>query len=107
MRPLLVIAALCLNACTYTAAVTQTNVPPQRDHPVEVDVKRFIFFATLDTDEVSRLTAELQQKCPGGRVTGILTKDLRTMYFLFIFWQREVIAKGFCVKGKSVAMEEL
>ena len=92
------LAAMALSACTYTRAVTQTNVPRERSHPVSVDVKRYIFFATFDTDEVQDLTHKLREKCPGGRVTGIMAKDTVTLYFLFIFYAREVEATGFCLK---------
>jgi hypothetical protein len=91
-------------ACTYTAAVSQTNVPVQRDHPVQADIYRFIFVAVGDTDEVAQLTTKLQQKCPGGRVLGITTKDLRTTYFPIFFRAREVVANGYCVANSTAAV---
>lgn len=103
LRAKLLLAALAVtaSACTYTRSVSQTNVPRQREHPVEASTERYIFIAAFDTDEVSQLTTKLQQKCPGGRVLGITTKDIHTLYLWIFFWSREVVADGFCVKAAT------
>ena len=103
--PLLLTIA-SLEGCTYTAAVSQTNIPAQRGKEVTANVHKFIFLGfNFTNDEVLRLTGELRDKCPGGDVRGILTKDVRTMYFLFFFWARETSASGFCLPHKHLALE--
>ncbi|MES2745294.1 MAG: hypothetical protein V4655_07695 [Bdellovibrionota bacterium] len=96
-----------LNGCAYTSAVSLTNIPAQRDKPVEVSVKRWIFLGfNFDNDQVNEIIPKLKEKCPNGSVRGILTKDLTKAYFLAFIWARETIAKGYCVTSKSVAMDE-
>jgi hypothetical protein len=99
----LIAAVLLIQACTYTRAVTQTNLPSDRSQKVSAEVYRFIFFATFDSDETARLISKLQEKCPGKSIRGLTVKDLRTMYFLFIFWAREVSATGYCVGNQGMA----
>ena len=87
-----------LGACTYTSAVTQTNIPQKRDRPVKASIKKYIFLGlNFDNDEILHLAGKLRKKCPGGTVRGILTKDLRTFYVGPFFWARETIATGFCL----------
>ncbi len=93
-----------LTACTYTNAVSLTNTPAERSQPVEVSVKKNIVLGfNFDNDQVLTLTKKLKEKCPGGEVKGILTKDSTTLYFLGFFWARETVATGYCVNAKAVA----
>lgn len=93
-----------LSACTYTAAVSQTNIPAARNKPVEAEVRKFIVLGfNFDNDEVYKLVEKLKAQCPGGQVRGILTQDMRTLYFLFFFWARDTVAKGYCVGPQRVA----
>ena len=110
----LLLSFLCvthLTSCTYTAAVSQTNVPLQRQKPIEASVYKFMFFGlNFSNEEVFTLSDKLKEKCPDGDVRGILTKDLRTLYFVFIFWARETQAKGYCIpaqKMNTVEHEEI
>ncbi len=107
--PLIVLSLLfsTMNACTYTAAVSQTNIPIQRNKPVEATVHKFIFLGfNFDNDEVYQLVEKLKTQCPDGQVRGILTQDMRTMYLLFFFWARDTVAKGYCVSSKAVATND-
>lgn len=99
---------LNLNACTYTAAVSQTNYPSYRQKRVEASIKKYIVLGfNFDNEEVYQLTGKLQDKCPNGDVRGILTKDLRTLYFSIFFWARETVASGYCVpRGRLAALED-
>ncbi len=93
-----------LNACTYTNAVSLTNTPADRKQPVSASVKKNIFLGfNFDNDQVQTLTTSLKEKCQGGEVKGILTKDVTTLYLFGIFWARETIASGYCVKSKATA----
>jgi hypothetical protein len=89
--------------CTYTAAISQTNIPADHSHPVQVEVYKFIFFGTFDNDQVLTITSKLHARCPHGAVRGIMTKDLRTWYFFTILMAQDTYATGFCVKGSEIA----
>ncbi len=95
-------AALLLlaTACTYTAAVTQTNVPADRSRPVKAEVKKYIVLGfNFSNDQVFTLTKKLAEQCPDGVVKGVLTQDQWTEYVLIFFWARETTATGYCVRG--------
>ena len=99
-----IVTTLCLSACTYTRAVSETNVPRERGRPVEVTVKKNIILGfNFDNDEVLQLTHKLREKCPSGSVRGIMTQDLTTLYLGFFYWERKTQAKGYCVNGSGVA----
>jgi hypothetical protein len=86
-----------MTSCTYTSSVSQTNVPPQRGHLVEASVKKYIVLGfNFDNDEVLELRHKLSEKCPNSAIRGIMTQDLRTLYFLGFFWARETHAVGYC-----------
>ena len=98
-----IITTLCLSACTYTRAVSETNVPRERGRPVEVTAKKNIILGlNFDNDEVLQLTRKLRDKCPNGSVRGIMTQDLTTLYIGFFYWERKTQAKGYCVDGGRV-----
>jgi hypothetical protein len=61
--------------------------------------KFLFFFISFSNDYVDDVARQLKSKCPGGTVTGILTKDSLTTYFPLILSKREVTARGYCVKG--------
>ena len=99
-----IVTTVCLSACTYTRAVSETNVPRERGRPVEATVKKNIILGlNFDNDEVLQLTRKLRDKCPSGSVRGIMTQDLTTLYFGFFYWERKTLAKGYCVNGRGVA----
>jgi hypothetical protein len=93
-----------LGGCTYTNAVSLTNIPANRTKVVTASVKKNIFLGfNFDNDQVAKLVPALQEKCPDGDVKGVLTKDSSTFYFLFIFWARETEVSGYCIPRKAVA----
>ena len=105
---ILLFLAIQLHGCTYTSSVSQTNIPLQRNHPIEASVKKYIILGfNFDNDEVYQLQEKLVKKCPEGKVRGILTQDMRTLYFWVIFWARETIAKGYCITQKSMTEGEI
>jgi hypothetical protein len=98
------VTTVCLSACTYTRAVSETNVPRERGRLVEAAVaKNIILGFNFDNDEVLQLTRKLRDKCPSGSVRGIMTQDLTTLYVGFFYWERKTLAKGYCVNGSGVA----
>lgn len=102
MMPLLLTLLVQASACTYVTAVSQTNVPKQRDKPVRAETKRYIILGfNFDNDYPYLLVQKLQEQCPKGQVRGLMTKDTLTMYFLVFFWSREQKAEGYCVPYHS------
>jgi hypothetical protein len=97
-RLLSLCALLCLgiSGCTYTVAVSQSNIPAQRSKPVEASVYKFIVFALT----------KLKERCPQGSVRGVTTQDTVTFYVPGIFWAREINARGYCMPSKTTASLE-
>lgn len=92
------LSTLC--GCTYVNAVSQTNLPLDRQHVVHASVKKYIILGfNFDNDVFFELPRKLAEQCPGGAVRGVLTKDVTTLYLLSFFWARETEASGFCQKG--------
>ncbi len=91
--------ALALSAvmvgCASINSVSLTPIPTQRGNMVSAEVSKTIFLAfSFDNDFVDGLVNQLKQKCPGGFISGILTKDEVISYFLV--YTRRVVATGFC-----------
>jgi hypothetical protein len=108
-RLLSLCALLCLgiSGCTYTVAVSQSNIPAQRSKPVEASVYKFIVFAlTFDNDYALQLGSKLKERCPQGSVRGVTTQDTVTFYVPGIFWAREINARGYCMPSKTTASLE-
>lgn len=87
-----------LVGCTHLASVSTTEVPKQRGKVVKAEADRFIFFAfNFNNDYVNEMTMSLAQQCPGGKVSGILTKHEKITYFPIIAHKVRVSAEGYCV----------
>ena len=75
--------ALFFCGCVHLNSVSQTQIPANRSHKVSAEASRFIvFFFNFDNDYIDSMNESLRRSCEGGRVTGILTKDETTNYFL-------------------------
>lgn len=97
-------ATILTSGCTYTRAISQTNIPSERGRVVEASVERMMFLGiAFDNDDVPKLVEKLREKCPNGVIRGILTKDLSTSYLIVI--ERKTMAKGYCIK-EHVAAED-
>ena len=80
------------------ASVSTTEVPKQRGKAVKAEADKFIFFAfNFNNDYVNEMTMSLAKKCPGGKVSGILTKHETITYFPLIAHKVRVSAEGYCV----------
>lgn len=98
MKYLIVGLALSLGGCVHMASVSTTSIPIEREKPVEAEGYRFIFlFLNFDNKYVNRLTRDLADECPDGRVEGILTKQEDIVYFPILAHAVRVTATGFCV----------
>lgn len=92
-------SAFC-QSCVSLRTVSLTQIPKKRSRPVQASADRTIILGfNFDNDYVDRVTAQLKDQCRGGKVTGILTKDEVTNYFLFFVYNRKVTARGYCLKG--------
>lgn len=96
--------SLSLSACTYTAAVSQTNIPSNRSKAVHAKIEKFMILGlNFENDYVLRLTSRLKEQCPQGDVRGVTTHDQATLYVLAFFWKREIEARGYCIPHKNTA----
>lgn len=97
--------SLALSACASLNSVSVTPIPAARDHQVSATSERMIILGlNFDNDFADQVSADLSRKCPGGKISGILTKDESYMYFLFFVMKRKVTATGYC--GGSIAMND-
>lgn len=103
------VSTLFLASCASVNSVSLTSIPAQRNRPVSAVVSKTIFLGfNFDNDFINPLVDDLKQKCQGGVVSGILTKD-ETISYVLVF-TKKVTASGFCnmpqaassTKAKSV-----
>ena len=91
------IAGLILSSCVSLQSVSLTQIPKQRSKTVTAMVSKTIFLGfNFDNDFVDDISSRLAEQCPGGKVTGILTKDSTTSY-VFVF-RRQIEAQGYCIQ---------
>jgi hypothetical protein len=96
----LLVALGALPACTSLHSVSVTQIPRDRSKPVHAEESNTAFLGLhFDNDFIDPLRLELEKQCPGGKVTGIVTKHESTSYF--IVSTRRVEANGFCVYEAS------
>lgn len=94
---LCLLALTVVSSCARVRSVSQTSIPAKRSNVVTAEVKNNIFFFfNFRTDYVNDLTTQLKEKCPNGKVEGILTKDVITTYFPIIYSQEHITAEGYC-----------
>ena len=94
-----ILIILFFSGCTHLLSVSTSSIPKNRDRKVNVTVERFIFMAfNFNNNYVNDLAEQLAQKCPDGKVKGILTKHEKVGYFLA--HTVRVSAEGYCVKHK-------
>ena len=89
--------ALFLSGCVSLRGVSVTQIPSKRKSVVTAKVERFIIMAfNFDNDYIDTLSQQLRDKCRGGKIQGIMTKDESTSYIFA--HKRTVTAKGDCIK---------
>ena len=101
------LAALTLaTGCTSLQTVSVTQVPPQaqRNRPIKVEESNTAFLGIhFDNEFVDQIPTRLGEQCPGGKVTGILTKYENTWYV--IIQTREVVVTAYCVYDTPVVLQ--
>jgi hypothetical protein len=89
------IFGILLVGCASVNSISLTPIPAQRSRPVKAEASKFIILGfNFDNDFVEPLVDDLKSQCPGGTISGILTKDEVISYFLA--HTRRVTATGFC-----------
>ena len=94
----LVIAILVslLTSCAALHSVSITQIPKDRSNVVQAEVDHWTFLGiAFSNDFADGAKAQLQSKCPGGTVTGIITTYETYLYFIMV--KRVVKAQGFCI----------
>ena len=81
--------------CASVNSVSVTPIPAARTNMVTAQVSKTIFLAfSFDNDFINPLVDNLKNQCPGGVISGILTKD-ETIHYIFVHTKR-VTATGYC-----------
>ena len=94
-----VLSLLAMTSCVHLNSVSLTQIPEKRTGKVEAATEKWIIFLmNFDNDYVDKLNEDLKDKCRGGKIQGLLTKDETTDYFLALVMKRRVTATGFCSK---------
>jgi hypothetical protein len=100
--PLILMACILLQQCASLQSVSLTQIPEQRSGRVSAESSRWIILAlNFDNDYVDKAVSDLQQKCRGGQIRGVLTKDENYMYFGFFVMKRVVKVSGYCEKRSA------
>lgn len=91
---------LVFTGCVHIQSVSLTQIPEKRTNKVTTSTEKWIFlFLNFDNDYVDKLNEDLKEKCTGGKIQGILTKDEITDYFLAFVMKRKITATGYCNKA--------
>lgn len=100
-------AAICivlLSSCAAIQSVSLTPIPAKKGKKVEAVVSKTIVLSmNFNNDFVDEIVENLKRQCPGGVVSGILTKDETFNYFLYLVYTRKVTATGFCQQNSGLA----
>ena len=92
---LLLLSMVTLGGCASLLSVSFTHVPKARGHVVTSRSHDWAMFNLHSSNDfVDTVRQGLLDKCPGGNITGILTK-YETMTYVFMV-KRIVTATGFC-----------
>ena len=95
-----ILSCLLINACVSLKSVSTSSIPSQRSKPVSTESSKFIFLGfNFSNDYVDLVVQNLANKCPNGKIEGLLTKQESIEYFFFIFWSSKVTASGYCVNN--------
>ena len=89
-----------LQGCAILHSVSVTRVPMDRSKPVSAESSTWgILGIYFDNDFVDEAVAKLDEQCPNGRISGVMTKYSTR---LFPLWTtRQVQASGYCLNGSS------
>ena len=86
-------------SCTHLLTVSTSSIPTNRSRPIEVETsKLFFFLLNFNNAYVNELVEDLANKCPRGKVQGIITKKESIVYFPLIEQESRISAHGYCVK---------
>lgn len=89
--------AFGLSGCAALNSVSVTPIPANRSQSVTASASRWVILGlNFDNDFADDVSRRLSEKCPNGRISGILTKDETFFYFLFFVIRKDVSATGYC-----------
>jgi hypothetical protein len=94
------------SGCASISSVSLTSIPARRAGEISAQASRLIILGlNFNNDYVNDVATGLQEKCPGGQIRGILTKDETIDYFLFLVYRRRVTATGYCLRAATALNE--
>lgn len=87
--------------CASLNSVSLTPVPADRKQMIQEEVHDWVILGiAFDNDFAEGIRSKLREKCPNGKVSGILTKY--ESYFYVFFAKRVVTATAYCESGKKI-----
>lgn len=99
MKYFLLSFALTLSACTQLQSVSVTSIPKERSNKVSAERYKFLFLLlNFDNKFVDEMEKELAEKCPNGKIQGIVTKTEAITYFPLLAHAYNIKSEGYCVK---------
>jgi len=99
MKLILLSLVLSLSACTHLNSVSVTSIPKERSQKVSAERYKFLFLLlNFDNKFVDEMEKELAEKCPNGKIQGIVTKTEGITYFPLLAHAYNISAEGYCVK---------
>ncbi len=99
MKLLLSLALLAAASCTHLNSVSVTSIPKDRSQRVSAERYKFLFLLlNFNNDFASHMEKDLAEKCPNGKVEGIVTKTEMLTYFPLIAHAYNIRADGYCIK---------
>lgn len=99
MKSFILLLTLIFSACTQLNSVSVTSIPKERSQKVSAERYKFLFLLlNFDNEFVNEMEKELAQKCPNGKIQGIVTKTEAITYFPIIAHAYNIKSEGYCVK---------
>lgn len=99
MRLVLFLTLLISSSCTHLNSVSVTSIPKDRSQKVSAERYKFLFLLlNFDNKFVDEMEKDLAEKCPKGKIQGIVTKTEGITYFPLLAHAYNIRAEGYCVK---------
>lgn len=95
--------ALLVSGCASLNSVSMTQVPSNRNKPIQASSSSWGFLGIFFTNSfVDDAVDDLRRQCPTGKISGVYTKHENRFYLLML--KRMVTATAYCEAGQKGAI---